>query len=194
LDNRPLKSPKEINRNLSEHINTAITLGMALEKGDRPQSMSDWLQQLELPPQTVNQEQIDTEKDEKSLTYIGSSFEEFLQTLEEGETPSSDEEFLQMLKEDISESPPAVESQYRQETVNPPRLVTPSKELEAVQQKPTVNPNSSQNSIQEKLKDVPWGSLIVVFLVYGLSGYILGINSAPWQFVALASVWVGALR
>ena len=81
LDNRPLKSPKEINRNLSEHINTAITLGMALEKGDRPQSMSDWLQQLELPPQTVNQEQIDTEKDEKSLTYIGSSFEEFLQTL-----------------------------------------------------------------------------------------------------------------
>ena len=53
LDNRPLKSPKEINRNLSEHINTAITLGMALEKGDRPQSMSDWLQQLELPPPAV---------------------------------------------------------------------------------------------------------------------------------------------
>jgi serine/threonine-protein kinase len=53
LDNRPLKSPKEINCNLSEHINTAITQGMALEKGDRPQSMSDWLQTLELPPPAV---------------------------------------------------------------------------------------------------------------------------------------------
>jgi serine/threonine-protein kinase len=53
LDNRPLKSPKEINRNLSEHLNKAIILGMALEKENRPQSMSDWLQQLELPPPAV---------------------------------------------------------------------------------------------------------------------------------------------
>jgi serine/threonine-protein kinase len=53
LDNRPLKSPKEINRNLSEHLDTAITLGMALEKENRPQSMSDWLQKLELPPPPV---------------------------------------------------------------------------------------------------------------------------------------------
>jgi serine/threonine-protein kinase len=153
----------------------------------------DWLQQLELPPQTVNQEQIDTEKDEKSLTYIGSSFEEFLQTLEEGETPSSDEEFLQMLKEDISESPPAVESQYRQETVNPPRSVKPKKEPEAVQQKNTVKTKSSQNSIQQKQKKVLWGWLIGVFLVYGLSGYILGINSAHWQVVAMVVAWAGVM-
>jgi serine/threonine-protein kinase len=53
LDNRPLTSPKEINPNLSDHLNTAITLGMALEKENRPQSMSDWLQQLELPPPPV---------------------------------------------------------------------------------------------------------------------------------------------
>ncbi|TRU09545.1 MAG: serine/threonine protein kinase [Microcystis sp. Msp_OC_L_20101000_S702] len=53
LENRPLTSPKEINRNLSDHLNKAITLGMALEKENRPQSMSDWLQQLELPPPPV---------------------------------------------------------------------------------------------------------------------------------------------
>ncbi|WP_430013959.1 serine/threonine protein kinase [Microcystis ichthyoblabe FBCC-A1114] len=52
-DNHPLTSPKEINPNLSDHLNTAITLGMALEKENRPQSMSDWLQQLELPPPPV---------------------------------------------------------------------------------------------------------------------------------------------
>ncbi len=53
LDNRPLTSPKKINPNLSDHLNKAITLGMALEKENRPQSMSDWLQQLELPPPPV---------------------------------------------------------------------------------------------------------------------------------------------
>jgi serine/threonine-protein kinase len=53
LDNRPLTSPKEINPNLSDHLNKAITLGMALKKENRPQSMSDWLQQLELPPPPV---------------------------------------------------------------------------------------------------------------------------------------------
>ncbi|TRU19742.1 MAG: serine/threonine protein kinase [Microcystis aeruginosa Ma_MB_S_20031200_S102] len=55
LDNRPLTLPKEINPNLSDHLNTAITLGMALEKENRPQSMSDWLQQLELPPPPVEE-------------------------------------------------------------------------------------------------------------------------------------------
>ncbi|MFM7903999.1 MAG: serine/threonine protein kinase, partial [Microcystis sp.] len=53
LDNRPLTLPKEINPNLSDHLNKAITLGMALEKENRPQAMSDWLQQLELPPPPV---------------------------------------------------------------------------------------------------------------------------------------------
>jgi serine/threonine-protein kinase len=55
LENRPLTSPKEINRNLSDHLNKAITLGMALEKENRPQSMSDWLQQLESPPPAVEE-------------------------------------------------------------------------------------------------------------------------------------------
>ncbi len=54
-DNHPLTSPKEINPNLSDHLNKAITLGMALEKENRPQSMSDWLQQLELPPPPVEE-------------------------------------------------------------------------------------------------------------------------------------------
>jgi serine/threonine-protein kinase len=141
LDDRPLKSPKEINRNLSEHINTAIILGMALEKENRPQSMSDWLQQLELPP-------------------------------------------------------PPVEPKYRQEKVNHSRSVKPSKETEAVQQKPTVNPKSSQNSIQKKLEEISWDWLIGVFLVYGLVGYIFGVYSAPWQVgvlaVAVAVAWAGA--
>jgi serine/threonine-protein kinase len=98
-----------------------------------------------------------------------------------------------MLKEDISESPPAVESQYRQETVNPPRSVKPKKEPEAVQQKNTVKTKSSQNSIQQKQKKVLWGWLIGVFLVYGLSGYILGINSAHWQVVAMVVAWAGVM-
>ena len=116
LDNRPLTSPKEINPNLSDHLNKAITLGMALEKENRPQSMSDWLQQLELPP-------------------------------------------------------PPVEKKYRQEKVNPPQ---PRKE--------------------PKGKDFPWGWLMVVFLVYGLVGYTLAANSAPWQVWAAAvagnGLWV----
>ena len=123
LDNRPLKSPKEINRNLSEHINTAITLGMSLEKGDRPQSMSDWLQKLELPP-------------------------------------------------------PLVEAKYRQEKVNP---------------QPKVTLKSAQNSIQGKPKDIPWGELIGLFLVYGLVGYILGVKSASWLVGAGAGVLTLAL-
>ena len=116
LDNRPLTSPKEINPNLSDHLNTAITLGMALEKENRPQSMSDWLQQLELPP-------------------------------------------------------PPVPEQYRQEIVNPP-----------------------QSRKEPKGKDFPWGWLMVVFLVYGLVGYTLAANSAPWQVWAAAvagnGLWV----
>lgn len=43
LDNRPLIPPQQINRQLSGYINDAIVLGMALEKEDRPQSMSVWL-------------------------------------------------------------------------------------------------------------------------------------------------------
>ena len=112
LENRPLTSPKEINPNLSDHLNTAITLGMALEKENRPQSMSDWLQQLELPP-------------------------------------------------------PPVEEKYRQEKVNPPQ---PRKEPKVAETKAPVNPKPSENSLQKKLKDIPWGWLIGVFLVYGLIG------------------------
>ncbi len=116
LYNRPLTLPKEIHPNLSDHLNTAITLGMALEKENRPQSMSDWLQQLELPP-------------------------------------------------------PPVEKKYRQEIVNPP-----------------------QPRNEPKGKDFPWGWLMVVFLVYGLVGYTLAANSAPWQVWAAAvagnGLWV----
>jgi serine/threonine-protein kinase len=129
LDNRPLKSPKEINRNLSEHLDTAITLGMALEKENRPQSMSDWLQKLELPP-------------------------------------------------------PPVEPQYRQETVNPPEQ---KKEPEEPKQKATFIPKSSENSLQKKFKNLPWGWLMGVFLIYGSVSYFLGVTSAPWQ------VWAGAV-
>ncbi|MFM7877673.1 MAG: serine/threonine protein kinase [Microcystis panniformis] len=129
LDNRPLTSPKEINPNLSDHLNTAITLGMALEKENRPQSMSDWLQQLESPP-------------------------------------------------------PPVPEQYRREKVNPPQ---PRKEPKVAETKAPVNPKPSENSLQKKLQALPWGWLIGVFLVYGLSGYIFGVNSEPWQ------VWAGAV-
>ena len=151
LDNRPLTSPKEINPNLSDHLNKAITLGMALEKENRPQSMSDWLQQLELPP-------------------------------------------------------PPVEKKYRQEIVNPPQ---PRKEPKRAETKAPVNPKPSENSLQKKLKALPRGWLIGVFLVYGVIGYTLAVSSAPWQAVAVAvalaggwtitvrvtlhSVWVGTV-
>lgn len=134
LDNRPLTLPKEINPNLSDHLNTAITLGMALEKENRPQSMSDWLQQLESPP-------------------------------------------------------PPVEEKYRREKVNPPQ---PRKEPKVAETKAPVNPKPSENSLQKKLKALPWGWLIGVFpvfgmfLVYGVIGYTLAANSARWQ------VWAGA--
>jgi len=135
LDNRPLKSPKEINRNLSEHLDTAITLGMALEKENRPQSMSDWLQKLELPP-------------------------------------------------------PPVEPQYRQETVNPPEQ---KKEPEEPKQKATFIPKSSENSLQKKFKNLPWGWLMGVFLIYGSVSYFLGVTSAPWQVWAGAGAGAGAV-
>jgi serine/threonine-protein kinase len=53
LDNRLLIPPQQINRQLSGHINDAIVWGMALEKQNRPQSMSAWLQQLDLSPSPV---------------------------------------------------------------------------------------------------------------------------------------------
>ncbi len=53
LDNRPLIPPQQFNRQLSGHINDAIVLGMALEKENRPQSMSVWLQQLDSSPSPV---------------------------------------------------------------------------------------------------------------------------------------------
>ena len=137
LDNRPLTSPKEINPNLSDHLNKAITLGMALEKENRPQSMSDWLQQLELPP-------------------------------------------------------PPVEKKYRQEIVNPPQ---PRKEPKVAETTAPVNPKPSENSLQKKLKALPRGWLIGVFLVvfgvflvYGVIGYTLAVSSARWQVWAVAGV------
>lgn len=134
LENRPLTSPKEINPNLSDHLNKAITLGMALEKENRPQSMSDWLQQLELPP-------------------------------------------------------PPVEKKYRQEKVNPPQ---PKKEPKVAETKAPVNPKPSENSLQKKLKALPWGWLIGMFLVYALVGYASVVRLAHWEAVAGAAVWAGA--
>jgi serine/threonine-protein kinase len=80
--------------------------------------------------------------------------------------------------------PPPVEKKYRQEIVNPPQ---PRKEPKVAETKAPVNPKPSENSLQKKLKDIPWGWLIGVFLVYGLIGYTLAVSSARWQ------VWAGAV-
>jgi hypothetical protein len=135
LDNRPLTSPKEINPNLSDHLNTAITLGMALEKENRPQSMSDWLQQLELPP-------------------------------------------------------PPVEKKYRQEKVNSPQ---PRKEPKVAETKAPVNPKPSENSLQKKLKALPWGRLIGVFLVYGVIGFFLFVAASPPRRIIAVAVAMAVL-
>jgi len=135
LDNRPLTSPKEINRNLSDHLNKAITLGMALEKENRPQSMSDWLQQLELPP-------------------------------------------------------PPVEKKYRQEIVNPPQ---PRNEPKVAETKAPVNPKPSENSLQKKLKALPWGWLIGVFLVYGVIGFFLFVAASPPRRIIAVAVAMAVL-
>jgi serine/threonine-protein kinase len=135
LDNRPLTSPKEINPNLSDHLNKAITLGMALEKENRPQSMSDWLQQLELPP-------------------------------------------------------PPVEKKYRQEIVNPPQ---PRKEPKRAETKAPVNPKPSENSLQKKLKALPWGWLIGVFLVYGVIGFFLFVAASPPRRIIAVAVAMAVL-
>ncbi|MCZ8244396.1 MAG: protein kinase [Microcystis sp. LE19-131.1A] len=135
LENRPLTSPKEINRNLSDHLNKAITLGMALEKENRPQSMSDWLQQLESPP-------------------------------------------------------PPVEEKYRQEKVNPPQ---PRKEPKVAETKAPVNPKPSDNSLQKKLKALPWGRLIGVFLVYGVIGFFLFVAASPPRRIIAVAVAMAVL-
>jgi serine/threonine-protein kinase len=135
LDNRPLTSPKEINPNLSDHLNTAITLGMALEKENRPQSMSDWLQQLELPP-------------------------------------------------------PPVEKKYRQEIVNPPQ---PRKEPKVAETKAPVNPKPSENSLQKKLKDIPWGWLICLYLLFSLTGFFLFVAASPPRRIIAVAVAMAVL-
>ena len=192
-NNRLLVSPKEINRNLSEHLNTAITQGMALEKGDRPQSMSDWLQKLELPPPPVNQEQINIEEDEEflkilqkgeTISYQNEEVFHDLFSLEENNVDAFDELFDELI-EVMPESPPPVEAKYRQEKVNAPRSVTPEKEPEAVQSTSKVNRRSAQNPIQKKPKNIPWVGLIGVFFLYGLAGFFLGVSLAPWRFWAL---------
>jgi serine/threonine-protein kinase len=135
LDNRPLTSPKEINPNLSDHLNTAITLGMALEKENRPQSMSDWLQQLELPP-----------------------------------TP--------------------VEEKYRREKVSPPQ---PRKEPKVAETKAPVNPKPSENSLQKKLKDIPWGWLICLYLLFSLTGFFLFVAASPPRRIIAVAVAMAVL-
>ncbi|MDJ0658946.1 MAG: serine/threonine-protein kinase [Crocosphaera sp.] len=57
-DKSVLIPPKQINGQLSEHINEAILKGMALEKEDRPQSISAWLGLLATlqPPPSVGTE------------------------------------------------------------------------------------------------------------------------------------------
>jgi serine/threonine-protein kinase len=135
LDNRPLTSPKEISPNLSDHLNTAITLGMALEKENRPQSMSDWLQQLELPP-----------------------------------TP--------------------VEEKYRREKVSPPQ---PRKEPKVAETKAPVNPKPSENSLQKKLKDIPWGWLICLYLLFSLTGFFLFVAASPPRRIIAVAVAMAVL-
>jgi serine/threonine protein kinase len=74
LDNRPLIPPQQINRQLSGYINDAIVLGMALEKQNRPQSMSAWLEKFEPTPpvpiqyqrETVNRPQVSSKETVKS--------------------------------------------------------------------------------------------------------------------------------
>jgi serine/threonine-protein kinase len=159
LDNRPLTSPKEINPNLSDHLNKAITLGMALEKENRPQSMSDWLQQLELPPPPVE------EKYRREIVNI---------------PPAVEEKYPQ----ETVNIPPAVEEKYPQEIVNPPRSVKLPKEPEAAKSTPKFNPKSAQNSVLGKRKYIPWELLICSFALF--NGYILGFNQASWWQTALA--------
>jgi serine/threonine-protein kinase len=91
--------------------------------------------------------------------------------------------------------PPPVEPQYQREEVNSPRSFNPPKEPEAAKQKPKVRRRTSPYYILAKLKDIPWVWLIGVFLFYGISGYILGVNPAPWLVVAgaLAGSLAGAL-
>jgi serine/threonine-protein kinase len=45
----------------------------------------------------------------------------------------------------------------------------------------------------EKIKDLPWGWLIGVFVVYGASGYFIGGISAPWQTGAVTGAAAGAV-
>jgi serine/threonine protein kinase len=49
LNNTLLIPPQRHNRRLSDHVNQAILNGMELESTDRPRSMQDWLQLLEIP-------------------------------------------------------------------------------------------------------------------------------------------------
>ncbi|MBC1196353.1 protein kinase [Microcystis aeruginosa BLCCF158] len=160
LDNRPLTSPKEINPNLSDHLNKAITLGMALEKENRPQSMSDWLQQLELPPPPVE------EKYRREIVNI---------------PPAVEEKYPQ----ETVNIPPAVEEKYPQEIVNPPRSVKLPKEPEAAKSTPKFNPKSAQNSVLGKRKYIPWELVMSSFALF-INGYILGFNQAPLEQTALA--------
>jgi len=51
LYSTPLVQPKHINRDISNQLNRAILSGMALEAGDRPASMKDWLKLLKSPAQ-----------------------------------------------------------------------------------------------------------------------------------------------
>ena len=52
LHNTALIPPKQINPRISDRLNQAILKGMALEAGDRPQSMQEWLQTI-APPETL---------------------------------------------------------------------------------------------------------------------------------------------
>ncbi len=121
-DKSVLIPPKQINRQVSEHINEAILKGMALEKEDRPQSMSAWLGLLE-PPQL----------------------------------------------------PPSVAPKYQKDVITP--------------NLPPIPPRSSNVSYsRHQSRQIPWISLITVFLSYGIYSTIMALAEYPLWAVAVAGI------
>ncbi|MGK7883004.1 MAG: serine/threonine protein kinase [Crocosphaera sp.] len=121
-DNSVLIPPKQINGQLSEHINEAILEGIALEKEDRPQSISAWLGLLE-PPQL----------------------------------------------------PPPVSPEYQVEVIKPPGSTQ----------------NHNVRRFSNQLRKIPWISLIILFLIYGICGTFAAMGQIPFWAVPVA--WAVAM-
>ncbi len=181
--NATLTPPKQIIPDISNGLDQAILQGMALEPEERPQSMQEWLNLLELPKVVIPPPVAPANKPPPP---VASAYRR---------------EVVHPPVAPAHNPPPPVDPAYRREVVHPssdkssprqseePDIQQPQSEEPDIQQ-----PQSEEPDIQET-RTIPWDRLTGTLIFNAITGFILTVSYAPlWTWaVAWAIAWVGAV-